>query len=108
MKEFINKIQIQGVVGRVQNQTINGHELYRFSVATEYALRDGNGQFTCETTWFDIIAWDGHFKSDLSALAKGKWVNVVGRMRMRKFMTPEGDTYSTCEIISNEVEILED
>ena len=78
--EFLNKIEIRGVVGRADINSYNGNQVCNFSVVTEASAVDRAGNSTVEPTWFNVSAWSGvKGLDDLTLIQKGGWVRVVGR-----------------------------
>ena len=102
--DFINRIEIQGVVGAVKTQTYNGVTITNFSVCTNSTSSDGLS-FAVETTWFHVTAF-GNKCGDLDKLAKGKWVNVKGRVRMQTYTAPDNTERTTFSVLASQIEIL--
>lgn len=103
--EFLNKIELRGVVGRAEITTPGDTRKCRFSVVTEYCYRQG-GEPVVETTWFHLGAWEGKNKPELEQLQPGTRVYVVGRIRTYKYTGADGTERSNWEVIANRVEIL--
>ncbi|MBR1705683.1 MAG: single-stranded DNA-binding protein [Bacteroidales bacterium] len=104
--EFINKIEIRGIVGTA-NLAVNGDRQYcKFSVVTDFASRR-DGSPVIDSTWFNVTAWEGRGMPDLSKIVKGTWVQVQGRIRTYKFTTSEGTDRLGWEIYARQVFLLE-
>ena len=54
--EFINRIELVGVVGTIRRQSFSGRTVANFSVVAEYAYKDKNGGDVIETTWHNVVA----------------------------------------------------
>ncbi len=103
--EFINRIELVGVVGRINRQTISGRMVANFSLVTEYSFKDKSGNAVVETTWHNIIAWqNGDMPLDL--IERGTHVCVQGRLRCRRYTTDSGEPRTSYEVIAQEVTIL--
>lgn len=104
--EFLNKIELRGVVGRADCSTVGNGRVAKFSVVTDYNFRrDGNP--VTESTWFNVSAWEGRGMPDLSRLGKGSWVHVIGRVRTYRYVTQEGEERSSWEVAATRLTILE-
>ena len=106
--EFINRIELQGVVGRAEINSFNNSQVCNFSVVTEYSTVDRERNSIIETAWFNVSAWSGRNNiSELYNLQRGSWVRVTGRIRVRKYTTQTGEERSAMDIIANKVELLQ-
>ena len=108
--EFMNRIEIRGVIGRVNVRQYGGRDCANFSVVTDYTYKNKDGQAFVETTWFEVTAWkdEAHGKKivTLNELEKGKGVHVIGRLRQRSYTDESGETRRSYELIASVVEIV--
>lgn len=104
--EFLNRIELKGVVGRSDVNVYNGAQVCNFSVVTEYSIRDREGNPGAETTWFNVSTWEGRDNPDFSLIQKGSWIRVIGRIRIRKYVTQDNEERSVLEIVARKVELL--
>lgn len=105
--EFLNRIELRGVVGRADMNAYNGHQVCNFSVITEASAMDREGNSIVEPTWFNVSAWDGvQGIDDLSKIQKGIWVNVIGRLRVRKYVSQDNEERTSLEIPARLVKII--
>lgn len=105
--EFLNKIELKGVIGRAEFNTFNGNQVCNFSVVTEAAAMDREGNSIVEPTWFNVSAWNGvKGIQDLSQIQKGYWVHVIGRLRTRKYVSQDNVDRISLEIPARLVEII--
>jgi len=103
--EFLNRIELVGIVGRISRQTVSCHEVAKISLVTEYCFKDKSGNSVVETTWHNVVAWqNGEMPLDL--IEKGTHVCVHGRLRCRRYTSESGEPRSSYEIIAKEVNIL--
>lgn len=104
--EFLNRIELRGVVGRADVNAYNGSRVCNFSVVTEYSIRDREGNPGAETTWFNVSAWEGRDFPDFSFIQKGVWIKVIGRIRVRKYVTQDNEERSVLEVVARKVELV--
>lgn len=106
--ENINRIELQGHVGNVRTNEHNGNKVANFSLATEiiYKTRDGNP--VSETTWHNIVAWEGRDTQDIRKIAKGVAVYVTGRLRTSKYTGTDGTEKQFHEVLASKVRVLAD
>ena len=106
--EFLNKIELKGVVGRAEMNSFNNSQVCNFSVVTEYSTIDKERNSIIETAWFNVSAWSGRNDiHDLYKIQKGSWVHVLGRIRVRKYTTQTGEERSAMDVVCNKVELLQ-
>lgn len=79
-----------------------------FSVATNYAYKSKDGGIIIETTWHNVVAWEGDSIHGLDKLKKGSSVHVCGRLRNRKYLAPDGSERTTCDILAGSLKIVQD
>lgn len=103
--EFINRIELVGVVGTIRKQTYCGRVVANFSVVTEYSYKDKTGGAIVETTWHNVVAWqNGDMPLDL--IERGTQVCVHGRLRCRRYTSESGEPRTIYEVIAQSINIL--
>lgn len=104
----MNKIELQGVVGRADVVSYNSNRVCKFSVVTEYSSRDKDGVSAVESLWFNVSLWesDDSPKPEIESIKKGAWVHLIGRLRVRKYTTSENDERSSLDVIARQVEVM--
>ena len=103
--EFLNRIELAGVVGTIRKQTFSGRNVANFSLVTEYCYKDKNDCVVVETTWHNVVAWqNGEMPLDL--IERGTHVCVEGRLRCRRYTGDNGETKTFYEVIATSVNIL--
>ena len=105
--EQLNKIEIRGIIGSVYVKDFSNAKVANISVATDYSYATKDGSVVVETTWHYVTAWEGKDIQNLDQLKKGTFVHVIGRLRNRKYTTPDGVERIAYEIIANKVEIVD-
>lgn len=103
--EFINKIELQGIVGNVNTNKVGNTSVARFSVVTEQAYTSTDGAMVIDTTWHNCTAWESN-KNKIADLAKGKTVHLTGRIRNFRFTMADGGERTGSEIIVHELRTI--
>lgn len=107
--EFINRIELAGVVGTSSIKMVGDSKVCRFSLATEYSYRGHDGGIIIDCTWFNICVFDGKgIKCDLNQIVRGSKVHIIGRFRCSKYTDAQGNDRSCYEVLASEVEIIEE
>ena len=104
--EFLNKIEIRGIVGNSSLQKVGDCQICRFSVVTELAYKDRDGDNIIESTWFSISAFEGKDIKDLDDITHGAIVHVHGRLKCSRYMDGNGNDRVQYEIVARKVEIV--
>lgn len=105
--EFLNRIDIRGVVGRAEINQVNGTRVCNFSVVTEYSTRDKEGNPAIDTVWFNVAAWQqDNGMPDFYEIQKGAWIRVTGRIRIRKYVTQENEEKSVMDVLARTIEMI--
>ena len=96
--EYLNKIELKGVVGSVHSVNVGDTAVVRFSVMTEYAYNGTDGGAVAETTWFNCTAWKSNVPN-ADTLAVGDYVHLTGRVRAYTYVSASGDDRYGWEIM---------
>lgn len=99
--EFLNKVEIRGVVGKASTTQFGDKAVTNFNVATEYAYHDAKLGSVIDVTWFNVSAYDDKCAQGLQ---KGDKVHVVGRLRVSKFTNDAGDVRECYNVLAQTVE----
>ena len=103
--EQLNRIEIRGNVGNVNVINVGNTRVAHFSVATNFAYKDRNGEPVIETTWHNVTAWEGNKGiPSLEIIAKGFPLYVTGRLRIQKYIAGDGTDKTSYDIIANTIE----
>lgn len=105
----VNKVFLIGNLGRDPEvrYTSSGQAVAHFSLATSRSRRDPNGNWTDETEWHRIIAWDRLAEMASEHLHKGSKVYVDGRISSRKYTDNQGIERAAYEIVANDLTLLD-
>lgn len=104
--ESLNKIEIRGIIGRVNVKDIGDTKVANLSVATDYVYKSQDGGLIIETIWHNVVAWEGKEIQNLDQLEKGSFVHVCGRLRNRKYIASDGTERAVCDIVAKSVELV--
>jgi len=104
----LNKIELKGIVGNIRIQEFDGNRMARIGLATNYAYRDRNGAAVIDTSWHNIIAWEGRNIKDLDKIAKHTKLHVIGRIRYQNYTGVDGVNRIGVDIVASHVEIIQD
>jgi single-strand DNA-binding protein len=108
MSTLRNRVQLIGHLGHdPEIKTLeSGKKLARFTLATNENYKNAEGQKTEETTWHNIVAWNGSAEIASKFLAKGKEVCIDGRITYRTYTDKNGVQKGSTEIVANELVLL--
>lgn len=106
--EQLNKVEIRGIVGSVYVKDFGNTKVANFSVATSHAYKSQDGSPVLETTWHNVVAWEGGQIQNLDQLKKGSSVHICGRLRNRKYTASDGTERAVCDIIAGTLELVAD
>jgi len=105
--EQLNKVELRGIVGAARTSELGGKKLVRMSVATNLAYRDKDGCAVIETTWHNVVAFEGDGVCHVDSIAKGDKICVSGRIRNQRYTTQDGNEVTTSEIYACKVSKIE-
>jgi len=103
-----NRVQLIGNLGQDPDiKTLeSGKKVAHFTIATNDNYKNADGQKVEETTWHNIVAWNGLAEIASKFLKKGKEVAVDGRIVYRSYEDKKGVTKYLTEIVLNEMLLL--
>ena len=104
--EFINKIELQGIVGTSTISTVQAKNVARFSLLVEETFKSGEGDVLVQSNWFNCIAWQSEKIVDLTKIKKGKVLHLTGRVRMQSYADSSGANRYIWEIVCQEIEAI--
>ena len=100
------------LIGRAGNDpevryTPSGTPVTSFSLAVNNSKRDANGEWTEDTEWFRVTAWERIAESVNQYLAKGRRVFVDGRLSTRQYTSSSGEARTSLEVRAYKVMFLD-
>jgi len=108
MNSLRNRVNLIGNLGQdPETKSLeNGKKVTRFTLATSDDFKNGDGQKIKETTWHNIVAWNGIADIAGKYLKKGREVAVEGRIVYRNYEDKKGVTKYITEIIIHDLLFL--
>lgn len=106
--EQLNRIEIRGMVGSVRLQTFSDNVMARMTVATNHAYKDKDGSPVIETSWHNVVAWEGKNIQGLDKISRGAKIHVIGRLRYQKYTGADGVERVSSDIVANKITIMDD
>jgi single-strand DNA-binding protein len=88
--------------------TLNGSKVANFSLVTDLLYKSKEGLASSETTWHNIVVWEGKDTPDLDKITKGEPVNVIGRRRVSRYTSADGTEKQFYEVLAGKVTLLRD
>jgi single-strand DNA-binding protein len=108
MSSLSNRVTLIGNLGQdpETKTTETGKKLTHFTLATKEGYKNAEGQRVNETTWHNIVAWNGLADVAGKFLKKGKEVAVEGRIVYRTYEDKKGITKYITEIVLSDLVLL--
>ena len=108
MNTLRNRVTLIGNLGQdPETKTLeSGKKVVKFTIATSDSHKNGDGQKVSETTWHNVVAWNGLADIAGKYLKKGREVAVEGRIVYRSYEDKAGATKYITEIVANELLML--
>lgn len=100
LMEQLNRIELRGNVGIIRISEVGSSKVARLSLATNYLYKNRDGEGVVETTWHNIVAWEGKGMPDFSRISKGMQLYVCGRVRQSRFTGSDGTEKQIYEVIA--------
>lgn len=108
MNSLKNRVTLIGNLGQdpETKTTESGKKVTNFTLATDDGYKNSDGQKVSETTWHNIVAWNGLADIAGKYLKKGRQVAVEGRIVYRTYEDKKGATKHITEIVLNDLILL--
>ena len=108
MNSLKNRVTLIGNLGQdpETKTTETGKKVTHFTLATKDGYKNADGQKVSETTWHNIVAWNGLADIAGKYLKKGREVAVEGRIVYRNYEDKKGATKYITEIVLNDLILL--
>ena len=105
----LNQILLIGRAGTdpEMRYTPNGTAVTNFRLAVNNSRRGSNGDWTEDTEWFTVSAWERQAESVNQYLAKGRRVFVDGRLSTKQYTSSSGEARTSLEVSAFKVVILD-
>jgi len=105
MSSYINRAQLQGLVGNdpeVRYVGESGKAVCNVRLATTNRYKTAHGEFVEETEWHTVVGWEA-VAERMAQLNKGDWAAIEGRLRTRTAKDAKGIERTHREIICERV-----
>lgn len=108
MNALRNKVQLIGRLGQdPEIKTLDsGKKVAHFTMATNENYKSADGSKTEETTWHNIVAWNGLAELTSKYLKRGREVCIEGRISYRSYTDKNGVPKSVTEIVASDLVLL--
>jgi single-strand DNA-binding protein len=100
---MINKVTLVGHVGQDPDvrRLENGTPVGRFSLATNEAYKDANGELKELTEWHNVVVWRNLAEQAEKILKKGSLVYVEGKITSKKYTDKTGIERTSVDIVAS-------
>ena len=104
----VNKVILIGRLGQNPEvrQTPSGSSVANFSLATNEAWTDKQGQRQEKTEWHRVVVWGKLADLCGQYLVKGRQVFIEGKLQTRQWQDKDGQTKYTTEVLAQTVQFL--
>ena len=106
--EQLNRVELKGIVGNVRIQTYDDNKMARIGLATNFAYKDREGTAVIDTSWHNVIAWEGRNIQGLDKIGKGTKLHVLGRIRYQNYTGVDGIDRTGTDILASQIKIIDD
>ena len=108
MNSLANRVTLIGNLGKdpETKTTDSGKKITHFTLATNDGYKNTEGERVNETTWHNIVAWNGLADIAGKYLKKGREVAVEGRIVYRTYEDKKGVTKNITEIVLSDLVLL--
>jgi len=108
MNNLRNRVQLIGNIGQdPELKTLEtGKKVVKFTLATKEEFKNAEGQKVSESTWHNIVAWNGLADIASKYLKKGNEVAVEGKLAYRSYEDKNGVTKYITEIVLSDMALL--
>ncbi len=106
--EQLNRVELRGIVGSVRIQTYDESKMARIGLATNSAYKDREGAAVIDTSWHNVIAWEGRNIQGLDKIGKGTKLHVLGRIRYQNYTGVDGIDRTGTDILASQIKIIDD
>ncbi|MFO7851025.1 MAG: single-stranded DNA-binding protein [Bacteroidota bacterium] len=107
MASLNNKVHLIGNLGKDPEvkEFDNGRKVAKFPLATNEIYKNEKGEKLTETTWHNLVLWNGLAGIAEKYLVKGKEIAVEGRIAHRDY-EKNGEKKWITEIIVSQMQML--
>jgi single-strand DNA-binding protein len=108
MNTLKNRVTLIGNLGQDPEvkDLEGGKKMVKFTLATNDSYKNTEGQKVEETTWHNLVAWNGLADIAGKYLKKGQQIAIEGRIVYRTYEDKKGVTKYFTEIVVNDLLML--
>lgn len=107
MSNLRNSVRLLGFITEPEVKQISEKKkVAKFSIATHDSHKNDKGEKVEETTWHNLVLWDGLATIAESYLHKGSEITVEGKLTNRSYTDKEGVKRYITEIVVSELQML--
>lgn len=101
-----NKVELNGFIGIAPEvKTLkNGSKVAHFTLATDEAYKNKEGEWVKNTTWHRVTLWNKAADKAVDVLKKGTRVALTGKIVNREYIAKDGNKRNIFEILANSFE----
>jgi len=101
-----NKVELNGYIGiDPEVKTLkNGSKVAHFTLATDEAYKNKEGEWVKNTTWHRVSLWNKEADKAADVLKKGMRVALTGKIVNRQYTDKEGNKRMISEILASTFE----
>jgi single-strand DNA-binding protein len=109
MARDLNKVMLTGRLGKdvELRYTPNGNPVATFSVASNRPIKQQDGNWSDQTEWFRVVAWEKLAERCSQQLVKGRHIYIEGRLQTREWTDQQGQKRYTTEVIATDMMTLD-
>ena len=106
--EFLNKVQLRGIVGQCTLTPVHDRTYARMSVMTQAVSQGSDGAALVSVTWHNVSAFNGPdiSLSDLQSITKGTKVELEGLIVQQRYTRADGAECSTTVISAKKLSVI--
>ena len=104
--EYINKVEIAGIIGNIKTMKVYNTTAIILTVATNEVFKREN-DVVVETTWHNVSYFSKPTDNlNMDKLIKGQGVHVKGRLKNHRFTDAQGIEHTSFDIVANNLELI--
>ena len=107
--EYLNRIELRGVVGNVKVTPERDSAIARISLMTAIAYKDSYGMPVIQSCWHNLVVFSGKgIPADtVKAIEKGDRLYIEGILHQQRYTNDVGTTSSYYEVLVNKLSVLD-
>lgn len=106
----LNRVELIGNIGNVKILHISAEHkrIANFSVVTNFSYNDSNGFPVIESTWHEVVAFEGGKDIDFDSITKGGKIHIIGRLKTELYTDYNNIDKVYYKVIASTVEAIPD